>query len=287
MKVYKANEIGYCFGVNNAIKIAKQVRDNYYDKNVYVFGELVHNDNVTLELKKYGINTISNKDVSISRLTSFKKDDIVIFTAHGHNKIYDKILKEKGIMSFDAICPRVKQNNTLIKEYLKVGDVIYIGKENHPETLASLSISKRICFFDVLKGGDFSKIKTTNPLVINQTTLSLSDLEKINKIIKDKFKDAIFKDDVCQVTKKREDELKNINDDISLIVIVGSNKSSNTDKLYLLAKELYKDKLVIKIQNVEELKNIDFKNINSCFITSGTSTPIYTINEIANYLEEI
>ena len=82
--------VGHCFGVINAIKLAKEVKEKYQDKNVYVFGLLVHNEEVVKELESLDIKTVEvNQETAVDRLKQFTSDDIVIFTAHGHPDQYE------------------------------------------------------------------------------------------------------------------------------------------------------------------------------------------------------
>ena len=91
--------IGHCYGVINAINLAKSVAEKYKDKNIYVFGLLVHNEEVTKELDSYGIKTIdlTNKN-PLEVLKKFNSRDIVIFTAHGHPDVYEDILSIKDLI---------------------------------------------------------------------------------------------------------------------------------------------------------------------------------------------
>lgn len=288
MKIYATKYLGYCKGVSKAIEMAKTVRNNYYDKNVYIFGELVHNKDVVKELEKLDIKTIDlNRFSPLEALNSLGKNDILIFTAHGHKRVYEKILYEKGILYFDAICPLVKENNRLIREYAKKGKVIYIGKKNHPETIASISINKNVYLYDISEKPDLNSFDYPNPLVINQTTLSVSELNDIHREIKGVLPSSIIANEICPATRLREEEILKIPTDVDMIIVIGSSTSSNTDKLYTLALKTFKDAKVIKIENLDELKLCSLENINYVAITSGTSTPLYIIKEIEEYLKGV
>ena len=94
MEVREIKPIGYCFGVIQAINKAMNIRKEYPNRNIYVFGLLVHNDDVTNLLKEKDIETIDISNIDpVERLETFNKDDIVIFTAHSHPQIYEEILK--------------------------------------------------------------------------------------------------------------------------------------------------------------------------------------------------
>ena len=148
MKTIKMSPISYCFGVTKAIGEALKIRKLYPDSNIYFFGDLVHNEKVIEFFNSLNINVIPfNKENAIEKLEYFQKGDLVIFSAHGHNKSYEKILIDKGITFFDTTCIKVKKNLEIIKNSKK--DVIFVGKNNHPETIASLSYSNKIHLYDI------------------------------------------------------------------------------------------------------------------------------------------
>lgn len=276
--------IGHCFGVIKAIELAREVANKYKNKNIYVFGLLVHNEEVTKYLEGLGIKTVdTSSNNPIDLLNNFTKDDIVIFTAHGHPLEYEQILNTRGVLFFDATCSKVKECFKQIKE---AEEVIYIGKNNHPETNAALTMNKNAYLYDIHNGFDYSLVKTTHPLVINQTTLSFIELETIHNEIKNKLPNAIFAEEICNATLLRQKAINELDKSVDTLIIVGSKKSSNTMKLFDIAKAKHPDKQILLVNNVDELKEyrISFKN---AVIASGTSTSIETINKVKEYLESL
>ena len=276
--------IAHCYGVINAIELAKKVASEHKDKNIYVFGLLVHNDEVTKSLLDLGIKTVDLTNVDpLARLKEFNKDDIVIFTAHGHPFRYESILKENGITYYDATCPKVKECFDIIK---KNKETIYIGKKNHPEANAALTMNEHVLFYDINEKFDYSLVKTTNPLVINQTTLSFLELEDIHKDIKNHLPNAEIVDEICNATLLRQKAINELGDSVDAIFIVGSKKSSNTLKLFEVAKNRHPNKKIYFIENIDEVKKMEVNFVNAV-IASGTSTPLDTINQIKEYLESL
>ena len=274
--------IAHCYGVINAINLAKRIANEHKDKNIYVFGLLVHNDEVTKDLLDLGIKTIdlTNKD-PLEELNRFNKDDIVIFTAHGHPDIYESILMDKGVTYYDATCPKVKECFNIIRD---AKETIYIGKKNHPEANAALTMNDNVHFYDIHEKFDYKGLITDNPLIINQTTLSFLELKDIHQEIREYIKNPNIVDEICDATLLRQKAINELGDDIDTIFIVGSKKSSNTMKLYEVAKDRHPQKRVYLLENIEDLKrnNVIF---NNAVIASGTSTPLNTINQIKEYLE--
>ena len=273
--------IGHCFGVLKAIEIAKQVKEKHPSKNVYVFGLLVHNEEVVNHLDKLGIKTIEmDEDNALDKLREFNKNDVVIFTAHGHPLEYERILDDNNVTYYDATCSKVKECFNIIKE---TEEVIYIGKKGHPETVAALTMNKNAYLYDIKDGFNYDLVKSDHPLVINQTTLSFLELEKIHQEIKNRLPHAIFYEEICNATLLRQKAIKELNDEVDTIIIVGSKKSSNTMKLYDIARSVHPQKQVVLVSSVDELKEYKLE-FNNVVIAGGTSTAMESIDQIRHYL---
>ena len=274
--------IAHCYGVINAIELAKKVAANHKDKNIYILGLLVHNEEVTKDLLNIGIKTIdiTGKNI-LGILNSFTSEDIVIFTAHGHPEQYEQILKEKGITYYDATCPKVKECFNHIKNSK---ETIYIGKKNHPEANAALTMNDRVLFYDIHEKFDYSQVKTNDPLVINQTTLSFLELEEIHQEIKQNIPHARIEDEICDATLLRQKAILGLKEDVDTILIIGSRKSSNTMKLFQVATSAHQNKKVYLVSDLDELKKLNI-SFNNLVIASGTSTPLNTIKQIKEYLK--
>ncbi len=285
MKIDIIQPSGYCFGVMNAINEAIKIKKNNPFNNVYVLGELVHNEDVISFLNNHDIHTlvINNNEEEI--LKNLNTNDILIFSAHGHNEKLDELLKNKKITFFDTTCKNVRKNLDLIKENIDKG-IIYIGKENHAETKAAISISNKVILYDLDKGLDFSKITFKEPIIINQTTLSFLELNNIHKEILENIPKANIIDEICPVTRIRQENIINLKNDYDLLIIIGSKTSSNTNKLYELALKYHQNKKVLMIGSKKELFKLDLSNYQHVAIFSGTSTPNEIINEVKQYLEE-
>lgn len=288
MKFTRLIPISYCFGVTKAINDALKIRKDYPTKDIYFFGDLVHNQKVITYFKTLGIKVVSFKEEdAFMKLEQFNKDDIVIFSAHGHDKKYEDVLLKKGVIFFDTTCIKVRKNLDLIKESNQ--QIIFIGKKEHPETFASLSYSKNIILYDIKDYGtfDYSKIKEEAPLILNQTTLSIYELKNIFEDIKNHLPKAKFVDEICDASRIRQTKIISLDSSIDLVIIVGDKKSSNTSKLYNLSKENNKFATSIMVNGADELKQYDLSKYKNAIIASGTSAPMSLIEEVEQYLEGI
>lgn len=292
MKVNMLEPIGFCYGVTNAIKLAINIKQDNKNKNVYIFGYLIHNEVVIDELTKEGIISIDTTKINDKEeyLKRFNSNDVVIFTAHGVNNRYIEILNKNHVTNYETTCSYVTMTHEEILTALHDNkEVIYIGKGTHQETLASMSLSNHnLYLYDLDQASfDYSKVKTDNPVVLNQTTLSILELKSIHEEIKKHFKKATFIDEICKNTTLRQTNLLKDDSKPDLVLVVGSKLSNNTDKLYEIAKKKYSFAKVYKVNYLEDVEKIDLTNIKETLLTSGTSASLKTIYSIKNYLEGI
>lgn len=286
MKVEILKPISYCFGVTKAIDTAFEIRNKYKDKNVYFFGDLVHNKNVINYFAEQGIKVVAfDEENAFEQLEKFTSQDIVIFSAHGHDKKYEDALKKNNVTFFDTTCVKVNQVLELIKNSDK--EIIYIGKRKHPETFASLSYSQNIYLYEYGKEFDFSILKTDDPLVLNQSTLSFLELAQTFEKIRKTLPKATIYDEICGAARVRQENILNLHDKYDLIVVIGDSNSSNSTKLYEISKKYNTKSETIMVADLKDIKKIDLKKYKSAVLTSGTSTPLAIINEILDYLKEL
>ena len=175
MKVIGIVPRGYCKGVVRAINIAK--KNTPKDKPVYILGMIVHNQYIVQALQDKGIQTIDQKGKTRLELLDQIDDGCVIITAHGaSDQVFIKA-KEKGLDVIDASCLDVIKTHDLIKNKLNEGyDILYIGKDGHPESEGAISIDPKHIHL-ITKKDDFFQLDQSKKYVLtNQTTMSLYDV---------------------------------------------------------------------------------------------------------------
>ena len=282
MKVLKLTPYGYCKGVYDAINTVLSIKEKYPSTPIYCIGQIVHNQYINEKIAQCGIKIIE-KD----KLEALKEinSGVVIFSAHGTSKeILDKA-KDKGLIVIDTVCPFVKKGMDIIDSYLKENyEIIYIGKKNHPEAIASTSISNKIHLVETLEDLKQLKINTDKIFLTNQTTISVNDLKQFYEFAKEKYPNLILSDEICSATRIRQEnilKLKNVDG----LIIVGDQKSNNTKNLLKIANEKKLD--AILIENINQLEPLWLKNKETVAVTSGTSTPLELVNEVIDYLKNI
>lgn len=282
MKVLKLTPYGYCKGVYDAINTVLSIKEKYPSTPIYCIGQIVHNQYINEKIAQCGIKIIE-KD----KLEALKEinSGVVIFSAHGTSKEILNKARDKGLIVIDTVCPFVKKGMDIIDSYLKENyEIIYIGKKNHPEAIASTSISNKIHLVETLEDLKQLKINTDKIFLTNQTTISVNDLKQFYEFAKEKYPNLILSDEICSATRIRQEnilKLKNVDG----LIIVGDQKSNNTKNLLKIANEKKLD--AILIENINQLEPLWLKNKETIAVTSGTSTPLELVNEVIDYLKNI
>lgn len=283
MKVYPISPRGYCKGVVRAIQIAKQQANK---KDVYILGMIVHNQYIVDALKNLGIKTLDKKGASRLELLDQVDHGTIIITAHGVDEKVIKKAKEKKLEVIDATCLDVIKTHDLIKEYLaKDYEVLYIGKNGHPESEGSLGIDPKHIYL-IEQNLDIDKLDPDkNYVITNQTTMSLYDVYQICNYAKEKLPNLTIAKETCQATTIRQEAIAKIPQEVDIVFIVGDPHSNNTKKLANIAKE----KSLKETYMIESVHDIDIellKNKKIAAVSSGASTPTYLTNQVIEYLNQ-
>ncbi len=278
MEIIIAKNSGFCGGVLNAVKKTEEYLKK--NKNAYIKGEIVHNEQVCEKLKNDGL-------IILNSLDDIKNGSTLVIRAHGEKRdVYD-YLKNKKCKIIDLTCSKVKKIHDLIFEHQN-SYVIVIGKKNHPEVLGHISYAKEYSIIENEKDIDLlqNKINKNKKIyIVSQTTFNDMLFDELVNKIKNKYIDynVEIEKTICNVTKMRQDEIRKLSKDVNKVVIVGSNKSSNTKELCEVARENCKD--VYLIQEIHDLENIELNIDDKILIAGGASTPKEIINNVQNYLQ--
>lgn len=287
MEVIDLRPRGYCHGVAKALHIVKKViEDPVYPRPIHILGLIVHNKKITESFRHLGVISLDNPNKT--RLELIESIDLgtVIMTAHGVSDLVITKAHEKGLTVVDATCRDVKKVHDAIKEHLEIGyEVAYIGHKNHPEPEGILGISPDIHFLCSKTDALNYQMKDINKklFVTNQTTLSRYDINIVLDVLKLKYPDLIFDDDICDATTVRQQAVFN-QQDVDLCIVVGDELSSNSNKLAFVSEHDRKIKSY-RVEGIEDIKPEWFINANKISVTSGASTPTSVTNEVIAYLK--
>jgi 4-hydroxy-3-methylbut-2-enyl diphosphate reductase len=285
MDVVRITPRGYCHGVVDAFRIAKRVREATGGP-VHMLGQLVHNTHATDELQEQGIALVDPPN----RLAGLEMIDegTVIFTAHGVSPQVKARAAEKGLNAVDATCSDVVRTHDLVRELAAAGyDVIYVGKRGHPEPEGVEGEAPgRVYLVQDLE--DVAQLDIQNPRVALtcQTTLSVWDTEAMIEAVRSRYPEVEVHNEICRATQERQEAAVAAAADVDLVIVVGSPRSSNSNRLVEVVRELGRKPAYL----VDSLDDVDlrwFDGVGRVGVTSGASTPTRLTRSVMQFLEAL
>ena len=282
MQVKAITPRGYCKGVVRAIEIAKNAQNE--QQPIYILGMIVHNQYIVDALKERGIQTIDIPGQTRLELLDQIQHGTVIVTAHGASEQVFEKAKNKGLNVIDASCLDVIKTHDLIKEKLNEGyDILYIGKKGHPEAEGAISIDEKRVHLITSKNDIQMMDPNKHYVMTNQTTMSLYDVYDLCEYAKTILPHVTIEKETCTATKIRQQAIKNMEEDIDIVFIVGDPHSNNTQKLASIASE---KKEVHMIESLDDLNINWLKGKKKAAVSSGASTPTYLTNQVIESLHQ-
>lgn len=283
MEVIIGKLAGFCSGVENTIKKAREILEN--NNKVYSLGEIVHNKQVIEELEKKGMVTVEN-------LEEIPQNSKVIFRAHGEPEYKYEIAKNRNLEIYDLTCGKVLAIHKKVQKEKENSFIIIIGKKKHPEVLGTKGFAGNNSFIvetedDILDAYiEYEKTEIGRVYVVCQTTISSNYFDILAQEIEKNFIEAevVIDKTICNATEIRQKETKEMSKKFNTMIIIGGKNSSNTKELAKIAEETCEN--VYLIETVEEIKNIDFSETKEIGIMAGASTPKEIINEVKEYLKD-
>ena len=287
MEIVIGKTAGFCYGVERAIEGAKKELEDD-NKKVYCLGEIVHNKEVVKDLENRGIQFI--EDISEIK----EKNSKTIIRAHGIPENIYQECKEKDINIVDYTCPNVLKIHEIAKDYNKKGYyIVLVGAKNHPENIGTISFyGKKMSVIEKIEDVEnaIQEIKESGKnkcLVIAQTTYHLERFKKIKEKLQENLKDIELeiKNTICMATELRQKETEKISKMVDEMIIIGGKNSSNTRKLFEIAKQNCKK--AICIETKDEIVLDDIKDCKKIGIMAGASTPEDSIIGVTKIIENI
>lgn len=281
-KISVAVTAGFCFGVDNAVKIVYNELDNR--NNVVTLGPIIHNTDVVEDLRSKGAVPVE--------LDRVQKDQTVIIRSHGVGLDVYKELEALGARIVDATCPFVARIHKIAYEKSSEGCIVLVaGDGQHPEVIGirahcmaqSYAFETPQELEQLVREQGLSQKKT---VLISQTTFNKALWEKCVELAKELLPQVQTFDTICSATGERQKEVAQLAKQSDLMVIVGGAHSSNTRKLYEIAGQHCKS---VQVQNAAQLREmgLDFTGIRRIGISAGASTPAYIIKEVEQTMSEL
>ncbi len=279
MKILKTDTIGFCFGVERAVKAVYDILENeeLRGRKIFTWGELIHNPDIINELSSKGVTSTENID-------DINEGDVVVIRSHGVPSSVIDALKAKKAVVFDETCPKVKKIHKIATDSKTL---IISGNIEHPEVKGIIGNCKNK-FYVVKDIDELKKIvhniysEDEQITFVSQTTFSVEMFEEMKKFIS-QYKNITVENTICHSTEERQQQVRDLAQKVDMFIVVGGKNSSNTKKLFDIASQFCE---AYHIESVKELPYyIKYKKIG---LSSGASTPVRAVEEVIfNMISEI
>ncbi|MFQ5990195.1 MAG: 4-hydroxy-3-methylbut-2-enyl diphosphate reductase [Candidatus Methylomirabilales bacterium] len=277
-RVFLAAPRGFCAGVDRAIDIVDLALE-LYGTPVYVRKEIVHNAHVVAELGGRGA-------VFVDDLEEVPGGARVIFSAHGISPEVRKQAAAKGLRVIDATCPLVTKVHYEALKFDRDGRwIILVGHAGHDEVIGTMGhVPERMQLVGTVQEAEQVQIPDPDRVaVITQTTLSIDDTREIIAVLKRRFPQAIFppKDDICYATQNRQVAVKQMAGTIDLLLVIGSENSSNSMRLVEVSQAAGVQAHLI--DDISEMDTAWLEGVKTVGITAGASAPEHLVQEAVDF----
>ena len=289
MEIIRADRSGFCFGVQRAIDLTmEQIEKNEKGEKrpLYTCGPLIHNRSVTGALEEKGVGMIQN-------IEEASEGDVVIIRSHGEPESFYRTAAEKGVALVDSTCVFVTKIHDIVhKAHAEEKGIIIVGNPEHQEVIATNGWCDYRGY--ILQSREDAEALIRNhpelfqtgrkPVIVCQTTFKVEILEEILGVFKDKNCEYELYNTICSATRERQDACRELAKKVELMVVIGDRHSSNSRKLFEIAKENCKNSILI--QDISDLQLKQAAKYNKIGITAGASTPEWIIKEVIASMSE-
>ena len=273
---------GFCAGVERAIGVVNMALE-LYGAPVYVRKEIVHNKHVIGELAAKGA-------IFVEELTEVPEGVVVIFSAHGVAPDVRAGAASKRLRVIDATCPLVTKVHLEATRFAREDrSIILVGHAGHDEIVGTMGeVPDKI--YLVGDTEEAERVQVSDPdrvAVTTQTTLGVDDTREIINVLRRRFPKIVAPptDDICYATQNRQDAVKELAREAQLVLVIGSDNSSNSRRLREVA-EIAGARAYL-IEDAGEIDPVWFEGVECVAITAGASAPEYLVQEVVDYFRKI
>ena len=249
---------------------------------VYVYHEIVHN--------QYVVNTFRDKGaVFVNTIQEVPEGSVLLFSAHGVSPQVREAARARNLNALDATCPLVTKVHLEAIKYAKAGyTIILIGHDGHDEVIGTMGEAPEAILL-VEDEADVEKLEVKDEsklAYLTQTTLSVDDANRVIRRLRKRFPhiESPPKDDICYATQNRQEAVRILSDDVDVVVVLGSQNSSNSQRLRELAAD--DGKPAYLVDGPADLSIQDFSNASTVLITAGASAPESVVQSTIDWLVE-
>ncbi len=278
MKIIRADEAGFCFGVKRAIDMVWD-RSRSSDQRVSILKEIVHNRAVIKDFEDKGIHSVAELDDA--------PDGVLVVSAHGVPPDVIEHARKKGLEVLDATCPLVQKIHETVENLASLGYMILLlGDSSHDEVTGIQGFaSDQIELIQSV--GDLQKLLPLPEKValVSQTTQSQTRFNEIMQKVKQLQPGAVIRNTICDATEKRQDAMRQLARESDLVYVVGSQNSANCNRLREIARE--HDIPAFLIEDRTEIDPVLVRKHERIGVSAGASTPEALIDGVMVELEAI
>jgi 4-hydroxy-3-methylbut-2-enyl diphosphate reductase len=272
---------GFCAGVVRAIDVVKIALETF-GAPIYVRREIVHNRFVVNDLAEKGA-------IFVNEIDDVPNGMRVIYSAHGVSPAVRERSKERGLKVIDATCPLVTKVHVEAVKFAKQGySLVLIGHRDHDEIEGTLGEAPDVTHV-VSSVREVAELQVPDPArvaYLTQTTLSLDEARDIIHALKEKYPNIVgpHSQDICYATENRQVAVKNVAHNADLVLVVGSNNSSNSNRLVEVSRNL--DTKSYLIDNSSAIREEWLIGVTTVAVTAGASAPEVLVEDVVSYLRE-
>jgi len=276
MKILLAKDAGYCFGVRDAVSLAYETAEK--EGEVFMLGDIVHNENVVEELEEAGVKVVNSLD-------KVPDNKPILFRAHGTVPDVWKESKMREMEVVDATCPLVTEIHEEVKKlYSENRKIIIIGDHGHDEVNGiKEQVENAIVVANPEEAMQLRKIKKAG--VVSQSTQMIENVQEIINILMTKVFDLRFVNTICFPTRRNHEQIKNLSEICDIMIVIGSFTSANSKRLTELAK--MRNERTFQVTSAEDLEIDWFQNSDTVGVSAGASTPDNIINQVLDKIKSI
>jgi len=272
---------GFCAGVVRAIDIVSIALDTF-GAPIYVRKEIVHNRSVVNDLAQKGA-------IFVDDIDQVPEGQRVIYSAHGVSPAVRERSKSRGLKVIDATCPLVTKVHVEAVKFARQGySLVLIGHRDHDEIEGTLGEAPDVTqVVSSLEEVATLEVPDANRVAyLTQTTLSLDEARDIIQALKEKFPNIIgpHSQDICYATENRQVAVKNVAHEADLVLVVGSDNSSNSNRLVEVSRNLSTNAFLI--ENFSAIQPEWLEGVNTIALTAGASAPEVLVGEVIDYLKQ-
>ncbi len=280
MEIILANPRGFCAGVNMAIECLERALE-FFGPPLYVYHEIVHNKFVVDKFRRLGT-------IFVESLDEVPPGSPLLYSAHGVSPQIRELARRRRLRAIDATCPLVIKVHLEAIRYAQEGyTIILIGHEGHDEVIGTMGEAPNQMIL-VETAEDVEQLDVPDPsrvAYLTQTTLSVNDANIVIAALRKKFPRIANppKDDICYATQNRQEAVRELASRTDLVLVLGSQNSSNSRRLAEIANGLGRPAYLI--DGVSEIRDEWFRDAGAVLITAGASAPEEVVQECIEYLQ--